>query len=224
MNRPSNPKARKRTKKYYRKGYDRQVGFYGRFAGPKAELKFFDIAIDDAVVATGGTIQTHVPLITQGVGESQRVGRKIVVTKILWRYECTLLAVATGTAVSADTVRVIMYLDQQANGAAALVDDILTTNNYQSFNNLGNVDRFKILLDRTVAMNSQSGAGNGTANDYSQYRVAGTFFKDCSIPLEYGANTGVITEMRSNNIGVLLLSEGGLCKFESLIRLRYSDH
>ncbi len=199
----------------------------GRMAVANQELKFHDIDVDDAVIAQNGTIQNggSVCLIGQGVTEGTRTGRKAVVRSIGWRFNMTLSTQAS-IANSADVVRVLMYLDKQANGATATVTDILESDNYQSFNNLGNKSRFLTLMDRTYDLSAQAGAGDGTTNDTGPVEESDTFFKKCNIPLEFSgvANPSVITEVRSNNIGVLLLSKnGGLVVFDSKVRLRFSD-
>ncbi len=57
----------------------------------------------------------------------------------------------------------------------------------------------------------------------SEVRQDYTFFKKVKIPLEFSAGTGAITEIRSNNLFVLLISEAGAAGFESKMRLRFSD-
>ncbi len=208
------------------RGYDRVGGFYGRFA-PAGELKFFDIDVDDASITSAGTIQTSgsINTIAQGVTESTRVGRKCTIRKILWRYKVALDEVdGAANPGDPDTVRLILYMDRQANGAAAAVTDILESDDYQSFNNLANNQRFSILMDRTVAFGHQAGGGNGTASDWAGVEKNGTFFKSCNIPLEFDSTTGAITEIRSNNLAVLTLaSTGGRMVLDSKVRLRFSD-
>ncbi len=214
-------KKRKR-KTGFRKGYTRTAGFYGRYnKTTSGELKFHDIDVDDALIAAGGTIaEDSILTIPQGVTEIQRLGRKCVVKSINWRF-AMVLPTSTDVTDSGDFVRVIMYQDKQTNGAAAVALDILETNDFQSFRNLANVGRFTILMDREYELSSRSGAGNGTANDYGEDRIIDSFFKKCNIPIEYDSTTGAITEMRTNNIGVLLLSAGGLVNFDSKMRVRF---
>lgn len=50
----------------------------------------------------------------------------------------------------------------------------------------------------------------------------GSFYKKCNVPLEFSSTTGAITEIRSNNIGVLLISAEGTAKFDSSIRIRFT--
>jgi len=189
----------------------------------KPELKFHDLDIDDALVATGGTIaEDSVLTIAQGDGESERIGRKCTVKKIYWRYDIELSA-SLDKDDTTDVVRVLLYLDEQCNGATAGVTDILETNDYQSFNNLANNTRFKTLLDKTYSLTAASGAGNGTADDFGKFVISDSFYYNCDYPIEYdnSATTGAIATMRSNNIGVLLLSRSGLCNFASKMRVRF---
>ncbi len=188
------------------------------------ELKFHDLDIDDAVVAVNGTIaQASCNIIAGGTTESTRIGRKSVIRKINWRYEIVLPNAQNMTSVL-DTVRVILYLDKQANGAAATALNILETDDFQSFNNLSNKNRFVTLMDRTHELNAQAAGGNGTANDVAGIQMNYSFFKDVNILIEYDSTTGALTEQRSNNIGVLLLGKQGFLGFFSKMRLRFTDN
>ncbi len=201
---------------------------YGKLS--TTELKFHDLDIDDAAIAANGTIvKSSVLTIAEGNGESNRIGRKIIVKNINWRYTITL----NSTAVKEDTseiVRVILYLDKQTNGAIAAVSTdagILETDNYQSFNNLNNKNRFRILSDRTYHLRSQSGSGRGTTDTlaFGEDIIEDQIYKKCDFPIEYDNSTtdGALTSMRSNNVGVLLLSKGGFAVFDSKMRIRYLD-
>ncbi len=217
--------ARSSKQRLFRAGYDRTAGYYGGgAAGSGKELKFHDVALDDAVIAAAGTVTGSVNLIAQGTTESTRIGRLCTLKSINWRYQISLPEVdAAATPPPGDTVRVIMYLDKQCNGAAANSTSVLETADFQSFNNLANKNRFVKLMDKTVSLNYLSLASDGagvvsTADVTRNY----TFFKKCDIPLEFDSTTGAITEIRSNNIGVLLISETGVSAFQSQIRLRFT--
>lgn len=188
------------------------------------ERKFHDVDIDDAVIANTGLIFNSVNLIPQGVTETTRVGRKANISAINWRFDI-ILPEADGVAdpPNIDVIRVILFLDKQANGATAAVTDILESADYQSFNNLANKSRFRTLMDRTYNMNRSAGGGNGTTSDWGAERHSDTFFKRCNIPIEFDSTAGAITEIRSNNIGVLLISQNGNAGFESKMRLRFTD-
>lgn len=186
------------------------------------ERKFHDLDIDDATIATGGTIaQASCNLIPQGITEITRIGRKCNIKQINWRF--TLSKGISADVAGGDEIRVILYLDKQANGAAAGVTDILETSDHQSFNNLANKSRFRTLMDRVYDYVPQAVAGDGTTNDTTGFNLSDTFFKKVNIPIEFNAATGAITEIRSNNIGVLLLSRTGILTFSSKMRLRFTD-
>ncbi len=203
--------------------------FKGRRAAPAdvgMELKFHDLDIDDAVVVTGGTIaEDSCVTIAQGTTESTRIGRKCVIRNVGWRFAVELPGVSGGGTAGSDVVRVMLYLDKQTNGATATVAGILESADFQSFNQLANKGRFLILMDRNYDVNSTAGAGDGTTNDFGPNVTSDTFFKKCNIPIEYdnSVTTGAIGSVRTNNIGVLLISRGGLASFESKMRLRFSD-
>lgn len=193
----------------------------GRYAD-SGELKFHDLDINDASVAQNGTIiEDSCNTIAQGVTESQRIGRKCTIRAINWRYEFEMIP--TGPS-SDEVIRLILYLDKQCNGATATITGILESDDFQSFNNLANKSRFTILMDRTVTQNLSGLGGNGTTNIFGSSTIIGSFYKKCNIPIEYDSTTGAITEVRSNNLGVLILGKtGGLTVFGSKMRLRFSD-
>ncbi len=208
----------------FRPGKDRVGGYYGRFAGGSAqEHKFLDLNINDAsIVANGNIAEDSIFGIAQGVTESTRIGRKAVIRAINWRFNIELLAAALATGT--ETVRVILYQDKQCNGATAAITDVVESNNFQSFNNLANKGRFRTLMDRTYSLNHHAATGDGAANDAVPFTINDSFYYKCTMPVEYDSTTGAITEIRSNNVGVLLLSDiGDLAGFTSKMRVRFTD-
>lgn len=208
--------------KGFRKGYNRTGGFYGRFAGAGAELKFHDIRVDLPSVPDAGLITDSINKIVQGVKESERIGRKVTLRSINWRFNIELQSTTDKNKVN-HSVRVILFLDKQCNGATAAVNDILEFADWQSFNNLANKSRFRTLMDRTYDLNAMMEASSGTPTS-GRIMIHDSCFKKINIPIEFDNTTGAITEIRSNNIGVLLIgSNKGDSDFTSRLRLRYSD-
>ncbi len=223
--------ARGRAKVFVRKGFTRQAGYYGRYSGTRAELKFHDIDVDEAAADwSGGKIQNagSICLIGQGITESTRIGRKCILKSIMWRGTLNMALLAAATLRADEIVRVLVYQDTQANGATAAVTDILEAADAHSFNNLANKGRFRTLMDKRYAIRPSASAGDGATNDTAAAKTAVSFFKRCNIPLEFSgvANPAAITEMRSNNIGILLISESnaGSIALNSKVRLRFSDN
>ncbi len=202
------------------RGYARLAGYYSTST---TELKFFDLDLDDAVVAIAGTVTDSINKIAQGTTEVQRNGRKCVVKSIEWRMRFFLPEFdAVATPAASDTIRVILYRDKQANGATAAVLDILETADFQSFYNLSNQNRFSVVCDKLVTLDYHSLASDGAGLVSGAEATHNLVYKKAiNMPLEFSDTTGAITEIRSNNLGVLLLSKAGLAGFESKIRLRF---
>ncbi len=218
------PKAPPRKRRFI-PGRDRVGGFYGRYAGKNAELKFHDQTVDDAIIAAGGVLTTSINLIAQGTGESERIGRKCTIRSIFWRGSLALpLLELEGGPGASERIRLIVYQDKQCNGAAATALGILEAVSVDDYRNLANSGRFNILHDTVVTLN-YSTCSHFAVNSFSmaENTRAFSFFKKCSIPLEFDNTVGALTELRSNNVGLLIVSEGGSGAMVSRIRLRFSD-
>ncbi len=210
------------------RGIARIGGFYGRFAGANAELKFLDTAKGLTVFALAGVVfDESLNIIPQGSTESNRVGRKVVVKHIHFR-GLVQSGVATTASTTDQVYRIIVYCDKQTNGAVAAVTDILESATVLSHYNLANSGRFRILYDqmRGLPINAMAQTAAGT------FTSVATDFKweiklRVSIPLEFD-NTfadGRLTTIRSNNIGIIGLSfsDTGPPLIQYVCRIRYSD-
>lgn len=210
-------------------GVARIGGFYGRFAGPGAELKFLDTVRADATLALAGAViddsLNHIP---QGNTESERIGRKVVIRGL--RLKGRIKNSPTTAQTTTDQrYRIIVYCDKQANGATAVVTDILETAVIDSFRNLANVQRFQILYDKTknMIMPAVAQTAAGTFTTYS-CEYGQQFSMKLNLPIEFdnSATTGVITSIRSNNIGLLAMcsTNDNPPVFAYTVRIRYSDN
>jgi len=232
MKRKSTKGTQKEEKKYTPKkklttseqGIMRTGGYYGRYNNPlgNSEKKFFDTAKALTTVANTGTIlNSSLNLIVQGATESNRVGRKVVLRNIYFHGSVSLPATNVDSETS-EIIRVIVYCDKQTNGAAATVTDILKDADYRSFRNLANQERFVILKDKFYDLNAscQSTVTAQTTGDFG-YHIK--MYKKLDIPLEFSGATGAITELKSNNIGIMAISEAGVGEINYICRVRYSD-
>ncbi len=199
-------------------------------AGVRGERKFFNTIDGSTTIAITGTItNASLNLIPQGVTESTRVGRKCVIKQISGHGTMTLPPTAVVTETS-DQLRIIVYLDKQANGAAAtpalIMDDNAGTGvSIQGFRNLEESLRFQVLSDKRYAFSCGAGSGRGTTDTLSYAEVVNdwNFNKYCDIPIEFSGTSGAITTVRSNNIGVLMISASGFMSFNGEYRVRFSD-
>lgn len=143
--------------------------------------------------------------IPQGTAYNNRIGNNVRVTAVRAHIQFNIPA----ASVAGDIVRIIVYLDKQANGVAATASQILqpatgTTVTISSYQNWFYVDRFKILHDETMELNPPTSV---TATE-----VSCAYFRDwkwshkCSMPIRYSATTGALTELQSYNLGILVVT------------------
>lgn len=213
-------------------GITRVGGYYGRYNRPRSmgrgrrasatvETKFKDGNYDFGAVAVTGELQNMV-LVPQDTTESGRIGRKITLTSCSVRLMIELPETDDDHD-TADILRVIVFIDKQANGATPACADILETATLLAFNNLANKGRFRTLADRRYEISSSTGSGNGTTDHFgAQRRYEELHFK-LNLPIEYSGTTGAITEVKSNNLGILVLSKEGVVNLVTKWRIRYLD-
>ncbi len=204
-----------------RTGYG--VPYHRRRKLNPSELKFFDSDQDDAVITNTWAGYGTVIGIGQGVTDVTRVGRKVTIKKVMWRWTVTLPDTTAATA-TRDTVRLVCYQDKQANAAIASTATMWASDNYHTFRNLENIGRYKILYDKTIDLNSQSGGSSAAGvHQFGADSESGAFYTDCSIPIQYSGATGAIGEITVNNIGIVAISKNGLAGMDSKVRIRYDD-
>lgn len=184
-----------------------------------SELKFFDTVKGVTTAANTGTILSNsLNLIPQGADEDERIGRSIVVKKIMVQGTAFLPGTAT-VADAADSLRLILYYDKQANKAAAAVTDILATASVWSFNNLSNSKRFQILKQKRFAITATAGNGAST----SERQIMFQMYVKGDFPIEFNSTLGVIGEITSGNIGILGISQDSKVQVAYTARVRFSD-
>lgn len=207
--------------------YTQRTGIIKRFYNHLGqELKFLDSVRNNTLVPNAGTILNSLCLIQEGVEESQRIGRRIVVTSIACRWEIILPIRDTGTVLSLteEIVRIIVYIDHQTNGANANILNILETAEYESFRNLSNMERFTILYDKSHRIYRKFAfASDIEGLAFSpEVRKQVTFFTKCDIAIDYRGTSSGINEIESNNIGMMYISSFGLADIiNSKCRIRY---
>lgn len=206
-----------------RKVYPKRISA-SRLATGQQELKFFDGTRNDADILTTGIIKPSLNLIVQGTGESQRIGRKVVIRKIDLRITAELKDVFQQNDIpKGDILRVILFVDKQANGANAVVTDILETAEINSYRNLSQVNRFKILYNGYFTLNRL-----GTSKD-DDFKSASPVYllpttkvhRDVNIEVEFSGTAGTISEVTSSNVGILFITEGNRAEVRVKFRIRY---
>lgn len=198
---------------------------FKRAGRSSAEVKFRDTTLGATTNASAGVIATDSLLkaITEGNTDQTRIGNRITVKSVMLRGQ-VLLPSATDNLLTSQIVRIIVYLDRQANGATAAVTDILASADFRSFNNLDNSDRFRTLAETTIDLNAQGATPSGAAFTFGE--VTQSFFLKAKLNLDckFKGNAGTVADLSSNNIGVLVISQtDALGTFNFIARVRYTD-
>ncbi len=211
-----------------RTGLTRTAGYYGRFNRPAQRLqviKFHDLTVSEFAVSTTGSIQPSLNLIPQGVSEIQRLGIDCVIKSIHCKY--AVRRQNSTSQVGHNALRFIIYVDKQANGAAATVGALLDSTagapTYHQFKNLEHSDRFVILYDNTRTFNL-SGEERVPSTDvlttYGTNTETQVFLK-VNLPLHFGGSTGAISELLSNNIGICYIAQNTNMVCQADFRVRF---
>jgi len=172
----------------------------------------------------GDAVARRQRLVAQGDGQNERIGHKICIKKAMFRLRVNLLNQASATPTGA-TLRILIVLDKQCNGAVAAVADIITDADVYGFNNLDNTDRFVILKDKWVTVNPMTFASTGPTNALNEKFVKINI--PLNIPINYNAtaSTGALSTQRSNNILVCAASTSvNNVSLTGTYRIRYTDN
>lgn len=204
-------------------GQTRIGGYYGRFTSG-GERKFHDVSLADGEVTAALSI-INLTIIPEGNGESDRIGRKITIKNISWRYKIQLKE-HTDITKSSDTIKMMLVQDMQTNGAQFTALNLLETDIWESHRNLANSRRFVVLWSKDVTLASTSGGpASTTTTNFSSNRRVVVGGKSCNIQIEYdnSATTGAIGTVRSNNLYWCTQSIEGDLDCGGQCRLRYTD-
>lgn len=82
--------------------------------------------------------------VDDGTGPTNRIGRRISMVSLTWKFTCTL----AGTTTGASPIRNMIVYDKQANAAAPTAAQILVSDAIYAPMNLYNSRRFKVLMDK----------------------------------------------------------------------------
>jgi len=226
-------------------GFTRRTGFFGRFNSRYAsnvpaftrreELKFKDTGSPFSSVPSNGIIfPLSINEVKQGTGESERIGRNILIKKVMFKGTIhlnsnTQPSNATPQAAH-DVLRVLVFIDKQSNGSSPGVEDILEgtvanplNHSVNSFRNLANSKRFRILYDKRIVMNANFATVNSADQIISQRKITQfNWYLNVNIPIEFDGVDGITSEIKSNNIGVLLITADSRITFDGIYRIRYT--
>ncbi len=193
-------------RRVYRGGRFKRGGGKSRRAclmGTHPEKKFLDQVISFQPNLTG--FQTYLFTCAQGASESQRVGRKAILTDILIKGH--LKVDSTSNKLGSNRIRLDVVQDTQPNQAVFAVGDYLQQTDINGYKNLVFAKRFKTLWTKTWTINASSGGGDAAAQHTSEsLRPFNISLKPC-IDFEYSGNGGVIGDCTVNSLHLIAYEE-----------------
>lgn len=151
--------------------------------------------------------------IAQGDGESNRDGRKCVLTQVNVAGRVTF---APGAAVDGRVVRVMLIWDTQSNGAQLNAEDVMvnTGNISQQFRNLQFSKRFRVLADKKFTF-SQTALGTIMEKQFHIFK------KLPNIQVIHNGTTGNISTITDNSLHMIACASGTLTSLSYNSRVRF---
>ena len=221
---PRRARKRRRSRAALGDGFMRPAGFFMRFPMSSDELRFLDTNATEADVTTAGVIaEDSLCHVAAGTGESDRIGRKITIKSV----HVKGLAHLDSSTLLNDMdcwLRVIVYQDKHANGATAGVTDILEGANILAYRNLVNSERFNVLKDLMVNINTTAVSGDGTTHASVEREAFFQIHKKVNIPVQFSSTTGAISEIQNNNVGLLFIVSNANVDVTYRCRVRFREN
>lgn len=191
---------------------------YRRGPVARTERKFLDVALTGYNSNTTGSVTYIASGISQGAGQSQRIGRNIILKSVEGRGD-----LSAGAAGIICNTRIMLVWDKQPNKGLAAITDILNSAHYTSQNNDQNKERFTTIMNMPLC-----NIGNSTTPATELVDIPVNFYKKLNIPVTYGiVGDGTIGDTTT---GALLLvvvgdvgSGTGASIYATTFRIRYID-
>lgn len=198
----------------------RTGGYYGLYQRRgRDELKVIDLATTGTVVTTGTV--TLLNSIAQGTDYTQRVGRKVYLKSLLFQLD--LQPTGTASIPIGDFIRCLVVYDCQTNAVAPAITDVLQNGAWNSPMNLSNRDRFKVLLDKRVAMGAVMYTTGALSTGMAQPKVI-RVYKKMNMEVIFGGTGSGVGAIQTGAIWMILTDEIGSCVGYSLYsRVRFQD-
>lgn len=196
------------------------------------ELKVFDIAVGSLAANTTGSIALLCAPIP-GAAINERIGRKITLKSFFVRgcvFADQSRPMATGANTSSQLARMMLVWDETPNGVTPAITDILTQATSQSQLNINFRDRFRILWDKTWALDPITMSTTATQSVASAGRSLYPVKKWKKLNHEMIFNAGIAGTIADVVSGALFLVTIGMNgagaddgTFSVSTRIRYSD-
>jgi len=178
----------------------------GRTTAVSRSLKYAEKKnIDTNLGGAGGNVDTaYAPLLClcvckQGAGAMDRIGRRINVSSIFVRGKVWAGLTQSGPA----HFRMIIFVDHDPNGVVPTAAQVLEQDNYNSFSNLGNSKRFKILAEITPENGELLSTDTMEGFTFSRYIKT-----NITVGYNNSAGAGAATDVLTNGIYAIVYCGG----------------
>ncbi len=199
------------------------------------ELKFVDYEITATAIGTSWATREDatakcITATAEGVGESNRDGRKYSIHSIHARFELAFPALESQAAPQHDSiVRVVIVLDKQTNAADVTATDVMNgggTNDYLAYRNLQNSGRFIILMDKKITMKMTNQYNEGAINLFAN-GIIKRFFefnKKFATPIKVvcPGTSAVVGSISDNSIHIIAVASDTLTTIAHQTRCRFT--
>ncbi len=178
------------------------------------EFKFIDKTDTNVTMDDGSGTHINVTNLAQGDTDITRDGNSIKVTSWLFRANITMNPMAVLTFAT-----VLLVQDKQSNGAVYSVSKLLKSvaSGLSTISplNIDNKFRFRVIKRWEVAM---------SASGKTDYILK--FVKKMNMHIRYGSNNGDITDLQSNALSIVIISNEALNAptITYYNRIRYVDN
>lgn len=181
-------------------------------------------------VITGDLNQTGTISLINGIARgdeiNERNGREITMKSVQLSMACE----STATTGIAQTCRILLVYDRQANAAAPTFAQVLAATGGScviSPRNLENRKRFKILMDRKFSLGPQG--GTTTALGAPAKKVLRDYYRKLTLPVTFNSgDAGTVADIVTGSLYILTCGEvaaGATDGVASIYaRVRYTDH
>jgi len=179
-----------------------------------------EVLIPTTINGSGNAVPESIHVVKVGTSENERIGKQIVIRKILFQGYLTFPASTTDSNIC----RLTLVQDTQVNGSLPAFLDVYDSSSINSFLNLDNSRRFKILKSKAIIMNRMTAGPINFGTVIHPFK----FFLKCNIPIEWQGsdNTGTIGNLRSNGIFLMGVASTGddTVQYAFHTRVRYTDN
>lgn len=185
-----------------------------------SELNTVDVDEATYVADTTGSV-TLLNGVAQGDDFTNRTGRKMTMKSLYIRGLVKNVDSVSGP----NLARMIIVYDNQTNGAAPVITDILKAASSTSQINLNNRDRFRILCDQQYAI----GAIDNTATQaYAAGPIVFDFklYKKLNLETIFGGTTAAVASINTGSLYMITIGDqaaGAGSLFKLTTRIRFLD-